>query len=470
MSSRITQTAESITSEVQRATGAEESLSSRITQTASSVSLVVQNGSIKAAEIVAAINDTGSTVKIGASHIILDGQVVADSLSSDDVQVSQLNVTEVNAGSVTAGSLAVDTGHGTIDVVDMEDRLEDVEEAADAAVASIGPATASGGRITIPWTKNDGTAGTPINFNIADTQYYQDGVSAAYSDGWDAARAMVAPPSQGTGTTFTFKAPSATEDTQETYTFTIQKGSTPGSTGYASVALNGTLVGHVSIGDWYDTGYTDGQDSVTLSASGWTGPNGRNTITATNGETLVVALPTFTASGGTTFTNHKTTVNFSTASVTSGPLKSVEVDATNEYNTGYSDGYDDAAGASYDHLTYSSSDIGDPSSNYNPGSVRCTAYDGGGASLGYQDLSLYLTEGSWNSSNKKAVNIRVGSNRGNRIARLWVTAPSASVGTPYINNPAQGYIRAVVVVNGQTYYGSSVKLTSSQISSWGGPV
>ena len=50
------------------------------------------------------------------------------------------------------------------------------------AVDSIGPATASGGQITIPWTRLDGTPGTPINFNIAATQYYIDGVAAAYLD------------------------------------------------------------------------------------------------------------------------------------------------------------------------------------------------------------------------------------------------------------------------------------------------
>lgn len=51
------------------------------------------------------------------------------------------------------------------------------------AVDFIGPATASGGQITIPWTRLDGTSGTPVNFNIAATQYYIDGVAAAYERG-----------------------------------------------------------------------------------------------------------------------------------------------------------------------------------------------------------------------------------------------------------------------------------------------
>ena len=51
------------------------------------------------------------------------------------------------------------------------------------AVASFGTPTSSNGQISIPWTKLDGTSGTPINFNIADTQYYKDGVSAALAQG-----------------------------------------------------------------------------------------------------------------------------------------------------------------------------------------------------------------------------------------------------------------------------------------------
>lgn len=596
LSGRLTVTESAIAQEVTDRTDADTALSGRITTEAGKITQIVTavgaNGEVTAASIVAAVNAAGSTVKIGADHIILDGQVVANSLSSDDVLVSYLNVSEVHANSITAGEVTVDTGHGTIDIVDMEVRLEDVEEAADSAVGSIGPASASGGKITIPWTKNDGTAGTPINFNIADTQYYQDGVSAAYTDGWDAARAQVVPPSQGTDTTFTFKAPSAAEGQQQTYTFTVQKGATPASNGYASVALSGTVVGRIPIGDWYDAGvdsvsianigvsndthtghpvtfdanaktlsfypryrlsnmtsesyysqitindpglynagytagqgsgagsvtvdsvakdgaatfsankktvlfpvtamasngatktetvscdvtesynagYSAGEDDVTLSAGGWAGPNGTNTITASNGKTAVVTLPSFTVSGGSSFSNHKTTVYFSTNSVTAGPLKSKEVDATSEYNAGYSDGYDDAAAASYDHMTFSSTAIGDVSYDYNPGTIKCTAYDGNGNSLGSDTLQLHMTQGSWNSSNKKAVNIRVGNASGNLIARLWVTAPSASIGTPYIQNHAQGYIRAVVVVNGQTYYGSAIKLSSSQISSWGGPI
>lgn len=96
-------------------------------------------------------------------------------------------------------------------------------------------------------------------------------------------------------------------------------------------------------------------------------------------------------------------------------------------------------------------DQGDPSSNVNPASITATASNGA-----TYTRSLYMTQGSWNSSNQKAVNIRVGSTSGNLIGRLWITAPAApapTVGKPYIYNPSQNRICAVCVVNGQTYYG-----------------
>ena len=87
--------------------------------------------------------------------------------------------------------------------------------------------------------------------------------TAGYSAGWTAARAQVSPPSAGTGTSFAFGAPSATEGAQQTYTFTLQKGATPGSSGYASVSRGGTVVGRIAIGDWYDAGWNAALDACT---------------------------------------------------------------------------------------------------------------------------------------------------------------------------------------------------------------
>lgn len=99
-------------------------------------------------------------------------------------------------------------------------------------------------------------------------------------------------------------------------------------------------------------------------------------------------------------------------------------------------------------------DYGDPSYNVNPASITATASNGA-----TYTRSLYLTQGSWNSNNQKAVNIRVGTTSGDLIGRIWINAPSVNVGTPYLNQPAQGKIRAICVVNGQTYYGATHNLS-----------
>lgn len=110
--------------------------------------------------------------------------------------------------------------------------------------------------------------------------------------------------------------------------------------GYTEGYAAGYDVGH---DEGMETGYSDGFDqgehSVTLSEGGWVGS--QNTVTASNGKSEIVELPTFSVSGGDTFTDNKTTVYFSTPSV-SGPLRSKEVDASSVYEAGYSAGYEAA--------------------------------------------------------------------------------------------------------------------------------
>ena len=83
-------------------------------------------------------------------------------------------------------------------------------------------------------------------------------MASAETNGWNAASAKVVPPSAGTETSFTVDVPSATQGQTQTYTFTIQKGATPGTSGYASVALGQSVVGRISIGDWYSAGHREG--------------------------------------------------------------------------------------------------------------------------------------------------------------------------------------------------------------------
>lgn len=93
------------------------------------------------------------------------------------------------------------------------------------------------------------------------------------------------------------------------------------------------LTGTVDAGDVYSSGVSSGKNSVTLTSSGWQGSS--NTVRASNGKSVVVNLPSFSVSGGTSFnSSNQTTVYFSTASV-SGYLASKTVDATTIYNKGW---------------------------------------------------------------------------------------------------------------------------------------
>ena len=260
--SKINQNAESISTEVTNRTNADNALSSRITQNANSISLVVSNGNIDAASIVAAVNSAGSTVKITASHIILDGDAVANSLASHRLECGAFKA---------EGQMHCLRNFYCEDYISTDESVYAKnfyigQQGLSAAIVGIGTATSSGGNITIPTTTAGGSAGPNINFNIAATQYYIDGVAAAETTGWDAARAKVAAPSQGTDTSFIVKVPSAVQNQQQQYTFTIQKGATPAATGYASVALNNIVVGRIAIGDWYTAGVSDGEGKFSLAS------------------------------------------------------------------------------------------------------------------------------------------------------------------------------------------------------------
>lgn len=88
----------------------------------------------------------------------------------------------------------------------------------------------------------------------------------------------------------------------------------------------------------YEEGKAAAGENITLSSAGWV--NGQNVVTASNGQTYTVRLPSFTSSAS-SWSSNKLTVYFYTDSVT-GPLKSHVVDASSIYNNGYSAG--DSAG------------------------------------------------------------------------------------------------------------------------------
>ncbi len=96
LSSRITQTQESITAEVTRASQEEGRLSSRITQNATNIELKVD-----ANNVIAAINVSPETIVIDATKINLSGYVTFTSLSTP-------GSTNIDGGNITTGTLSAD--------------------------------------------------------------------------------------------------------------------------------------------------------------------------------------------------------------------------------------------------------------------------------------------------------------------------------------------------------------------------
>ena len=149
--------ADAISAEVTRATGAESSIRltlDGITMTSSGV-ITIKGQTV----------DLGDYVKMTAFEAT--NGLIAD-LRSGNASFTMLDANDISCDSIVTDDI-------TVNGVDPM-----------KAVASFGTATESGGQISIPTTCLDYSSGPSINFNIAATQYYQDGVAAARTAGYNA--------------------------------------------------------------------------------------------------------------------------------------------------------------------------------------------------------------------------------------------------------------------------------------------
>ena len=219
--SKVTQTESDITSLVSKtgvnSLGQSETLYSKITQESGRIDLVVsgsgQSASIRIDSIVNGINS--SAVQIDAGKIYLNGQVIANSISAVDTEITNLKTgvtkaTLINADSVVADNVAAGTlsgssvsigsgtsgGSGTLYYRGSAYyRQGIVLGGAGGSIAEghfLGDssttlnldhyhsitATESGGQITITLGAPSSTEGS-TNFNIADTTTYINGVLSA---------------------------------------------------------------------------------------------------------------------------------------------------------------------------------------------------------------------------------------------------------------------------------------------------
>lgn len=255
--------------------------------------------------VISAINQTAEEVKIAAARINLEGYVTA----------SELQATEALITNLTSGLTAATV---------LETNLLNANQ------ANISYLSASA-------------------LNIADITM------------------QIRTVSMGEVMSHRFLVESTTSDISLQHSHAVSVDETTGLVTLGEVSETG---GNFNIADttFYKNGVSAAAAKVTLSTDGWI--NGTNTVEASNGKTLTVELPEFSTSGGTAWTSdHKTTVYFSTPSV-SVPLASMVVDATSVYEAGADSagGYDEGYGEGY-NAGYAAGKTA-----YNPTTINRTAY------------------------------------------------------------------------------------------------
>lgn len=112
----------------QSVTKAEEDIiteRSRITQTENRIALIVDANGIRPAQIVAAINGGSSEIKLSADHITLDGEAVADSLSSQDIYCNDIHPSNAIIGYTTTDGLNIAGGTFLYGDNDMREAIVD---------------------------------------------------------------------------------------------------------------------------------------------------------------------------------------------------------------------------------------------------------------------------------------------------------------------------------------------------------
>ena len=185
---KVTQTAESLSTVYTKtginSLGQGETLYSKVTQTAESLTSKVGKG-----EISSTINQTAQSVLIQASKINLQGYVTATELDAEKARFDNLTAGITHATALTASSLQADT---VLHVAGTNflPRTIKIGSIISATVLSSARGdidldhyhnisiSVSGGTVTVTTGKARLTAGSD-SFNIADTAYYQNGVSAA---------------------------------------------------------------------------------------------------------------------------------------------------------------------------------------------------------------------------------------------------------------------------------------------------
>ena len=348
LSSRITQTAEAITAEVTRATGAESSLSSRITQTAEAITAEVT----RAETAEAGMYQKQSGIEITANGITLsssssgEGQSSSStvtigptgiSLSGASLTVAAGNFSVSSEGVVTASKFMVEDENGQTKELAL--KTAGLWKLAYATVKSI-TKSADGGTLTITTTAgtttfNGAASGSldgswsgqtlTVDLMVSGTAVSGKSWTETFTDSTGTGNLVAG--KQVTINTFDsnhlayglIQASSLGGGNGALYTFNVDASSV-----YESVTVSG-----IWSGGTYTARASNGKSSVSTTVSGsWSGL----TYSVKRDGSVTITGTTVSLTGGTTWTNNKTTVYLSASGV-NGYLDSVEVDASSVYES-----------------------------------------------------------------------------------------------------------------------------------------
>lgn len=220
-------------------------------------------------------------VRVEAIETEITGLLKVQDLRSEIATLAEIGVNDLVANSVNTFFMSADdiaTDSLRVDGYDFTSHSHTVTVNSDGTI-TLGEVSSSGG-----------------SFNIADTKFYKDGVAAAKEKG---ARLVNVSNMFGSEGVITAQLSNGKEGTLQ-----LSQGTASGKE--IPILGRGRTVMTVNASGIYDAGYTAGEDSVTLSSSGWS--NNVNTITASNGKTMKVTRYYRTAntvsSGDTVFVSY----------------------------------------------------------------------------------------------------------------------------------------------------------------------
>ena len=333
---KITQTAESLTSDYTKMIGdTEAALQGKITQTAESLtsdytdkingvsSHLTQTASEIRSEVKDEVSGLQSSIKQNADSIELNAKnikIIADDyVTINRLETELAEIKDQYSGFISTGTIEADTGNimsvNAVDINGIAANTITISVDGQAVATVIGE-------------------GSDVNFDRAAAKAEGAAAVRLTSQGWQSGGRNIVKATYGgsdTGQSYTVNLP--TFSTSGGDSFSSHKTTVYFSTG----SVDGPLASkEVDATSEYNAGSTAGANGVTLSKGNWS--SGVTRVTASNGKTVDVSLPSFSVSGGDSFgSDHKTTVYFSTPSV-DGALKSKTVDASGQYSSGVTAG------------------------------------------------------------------------------------------------------------------------------------